>query len=200
MSVFYFYDPKSDGSQIFSLAATTNISISSPASVTSSKVEDGSSIADNYFKDNKVVSFSGVITSVGVSSQDQDLSPEDWLALVEKVRDTKVRLTVVAHTEVVTNTLITGLEINKTVTEGLSGWLCDITFKQISISNRSRIAVIKEPKPEVKDKVEVKSKSSSSATKEVPLGTSAAIGLAQAAGAFTTTPLTDEEIANGVTN
>ena len=53
MSVFYFTDPlvvdASGAPIIYELSCTRDITITSPARVTSSAVEDGSSIVDNFY-------------------------------------------------------------------------------------------------------------------------------------------------------
>lgn len=170
MSVFYFTDPKKltgDGTPlVYELSCTTDISISSPASVTSSPVEDGSSITDNFYLSNRTASFSGIITNIRVAGMEAT-EVGVWLQSIKALRESKVLLTVVADTEVLQNCIITNLNISKTKEQGLSGWKANLSFQEVTISERARLVEIKEPKPAEKDQVEGKKSSSSSSVKQV---------------------------------
>lgn len=201
MSVFYFTAPRrvsntnnllssntnntSNTTRIYELSCTTNISIRSPAKVTSSPVEDGSSIVDNYYLDNKVGTFTGIITNIRLFSgiipeiknlfgigagntldQGTVLEPDQWIRAITNLRNEKVLLTLHADTESIPNCLITEFDLDKTKDEGLSGWKCNMTFQEVDISERARIVEIPEPKQEVKDEVAPKSNVSSSSSKD----------------------------------
>jgi hypothetical protein len=183
MTAFYFYDPNQEGEvKIYELSSTSTISISSPAVVTKSPVEDGSSIVDNYFIDNTTASFSGIITQIRVAGQTENTNVTQWIGDIRALRKSKVLLTLVAHTEVVLNCLITKFDLDKNKDQGLTGWKCSMDFQEVDISERARIVEIKKPKEEVKDEVPNKARSSSSSTKNVALGTSTGVDIADALG------------------
>ena len=184
MSAFYFYDPKEGDTnfKIYELSSTTDITIKSPAVVTKSPVEDGGSIVDNYFIDNKTATFSGIITQIRVSGQEERTDVESWILGIEQLRASKKLLTLVAHKQVILNCLITQFDLSKNKDQGLTGWKCNMEFQEVDISERARIVEIKEPKEEVKDDVTALSKSSSQTSKEVALGTSVAVDVADAIG------------------
>ena len=175
MAVFYWTETNPDTEdgediKIYELASTSRITISSPAKVTSSPVEDGSSIVDNYYLDNKTATFSGVITNINVSRVGATNLPTDqWITDVRALRQSKKLLTVFADTEVIQNCLITRFDLEKTKDQGLTGWLCNMSFKEVDISERAKIVEIKKPKAPVKDEVAPKSRGSSSSVKEVEL-------------------------------
>lgn len=183
MTSFYFYDPSSQGNPIiYELSSTTDISIKTPAVATKSPVEDGSSLVDNYFIDNKIATFSGIITQLRVAGQEGRTNVSEWIASIESLRASKKLLTLVAHTELVQNCLITQFSLDKNKGEGLTGWRCELEFQEIDISERARIVEVKTPKEEVKNEVTPKSKVSGSSTKDVALGTSFGVDIKDALG------------------
>jgi hypothetical protein len=171
MPVFYFSDPLEVGDNkspvVYELSCTTEVTISSPAKVTSSAVEDGGSIVDNYYLDNRVVTFDGLITNIRVSGQLSNPSTEQWIKQIRELRKTKHFLTVTADSEVVPNCLITEFNLSKTNEHGLSAWAAKISFKEVDISTRARLVEVKDAKKAVKDVVEAKTKGGGSPTKEV---------------------------------
>lgn len=183
MAVFYWTETNpdtEDGSEIkiFELDSTSRIRISAPARVTSSPVEDGSSIVDNYYLDNKTATFSGVITNISVNRVGATNLPTDqWISDIRALRESKRLVTVFADTEVIPNCLITRFDLDKSKDQGLTGWLCSLEFKEVDISERARIVEIKKPKEPVKDDVAPLSKGSSSSTKEVELSTTITGGI-----------------------
>ncbi len=185
MATFYFYDPTGDAEDVYSLSATTDIKLTCPAQITSSAVEDGSSLADNTFLDPVTATFTGVITSVGKVGAEGTLVPPAWLDAVRQLRRSKKPLTMVAHTEILQNCLIGNLDLSKTKAEGLSGWKVNISFKEVRLSERARMVYIKEPKTAVKDKTGDKKASSNTPTKQA-YATSAAVTLADGTGVLTT--------------
>lgn len=185
MSVFYFTDPlvvdASGAPIIYELSCTRDITITSPARVTSSAVEDGGSIVDNFYLDNRTVNFNGVITNIRLSGSSEVVLVDQWISSIQQLRKTKKMVTVTSHTEVVPNTLITEFTLSKDKTQGLSGWNCSMTFKEVDISERAKLVEVKEPREEVKNKTEAKAKGSSSSTKQV-LSTSLDVSLADVVG------------------
>ena len=96
MPVFYFQETKPDTNDLFEkikvyeLSCTTNIAIKSPAVVTKSPVEDGTSIVDNYYLDNKTATFSGIITDIRVSGFDVENVPVlQWIGEISALRKSK---------------------------------------------------------------------------------------------------------------
>lgn len=174
MAVFYFTETKPDSLnlyeavKVYELSCTTSISINSPAVVTKSPVEDGTSIVDNYFVDNRTATFSGIITDIRVSGFDVQNTPVyQWIGEIKSLRRSKKLLTLFADTEVIPNCVITTFDLDKTVEQGLSGWRCNLSFQEVDISERAKLVEIKEPKPEVKDDVTSPVNGSSSSTKKV---------------------------------
>ena len=171
MAVFYFIQKKPTSTDVFeavkeyALSSTTNISVKSPAVVTKSPVEDGTSMVDNYFLDNRTATFSGIITDIRVNGVGTPVL--EWIGAIKDLRRSKKLLTLFADTEIIPNCLITTFDLDKTVEQGLSGWKCNLSFQEVDISERARLVVIKEPKPEVKDDAVIKSSGSSSSTKKV---------------------------------
>lgn len=183
MSEFYFYNPKEKGEPVvYQLSCTTDITITSPAVATKSPVEDGSSLVDNYFIDNKTASYSGLITQIKVIGQEERTDTAIWINSIHTLRASKKLLTLVAHTEILQNCLITQFTLSKNKEQGLTGWKCEIEFQEVDISERAKLVEIKEPKVEVKDEVANKSKSSSSPTKDVALETSFGVDIKDAVG------------------
>tara|TARA_R110002153_G_scaffold53726_4_gene149571 strand:+ start:601 stop:1191 length:591 start_codon:yes stop_codon:yes gene_type:complete len=191
MSVFYFTDPlvvdASGAPIIYELSCTRDITITSPARVTSSAVEDGSSIVDNFYLDNRTVTFNGVITNIRLSGSSEVVLVDQWISSIQQLRKSKKRVTVTSHTEVVPNTIITEFTLTKDKNQGLSGWNCSMTFKEVDISERVRLVEVKEPRVEVKDKTESKANGSSSSTKQV-LSTSLDVSLADVVGLSPVSP------------
>ena len=191
MSVFYFTDPlvvdASGAPIIYELSCTRDITITSPARVTSSAVEDGSSIVDNFYLDNRTVTFNGVITNIRLSGSSEVVLVDQWISSIQQLRKSKKRVTVTSHTEVVPNTIITEFTLTKDKNQGLSGWNCSMTFKEVDISERVRLVEVKEPRVEVKDKTESKANGSSSSTKQV-LSTSLDVSLADIVGLSPVSP------------
>ena len=174
MPVFYFQETKPDTNDLFEkikvyeLSCTTNIAIKSPAVVTKSPVEDGTSIVDNYYLDNKTATFSGIITDIRVSGFDVENVPVlQWIGEISALRKSKKLLTLFADTEIIPNCVITTFDLDKSVDEGLSGWKCNLTFQEVDISERAKLVTIKQPKVEVKDDVNSKVNGGSSSTKAV---------------------------------
>ena len=174
MAVFYFTETKQDNISIYEpikvyeLSCTTGISISSPAVVTKSPVEDGSSMIDHFYLDNKTATFTGIITDIRVSGFDVQNTPVyQWIGEIKSLRSSKKLVTLFADTEVIPNCLITAFDLDKTVEDGLSGWKCNLSFQEVDISERAKLVEIKEPKPEVKDDVGEESKGSSNSVKKV---------------------------------
>ena len=174
MPVFYFQETKPDTNDLFEkikvyeLSCTTNIAIKSPAVVTKSPVEDGTSIVDNYYLDNKTATFSGIITDIRVSGFDAENVPVfQWIGEISALRKSKKLLTLFADTEIIPNCVITTFDLDKSVDEGLSGWKCNLTFQEVDISERAKLVTIKQPKIEVKDDVNAKVNGGSSSTKAV---------------------------------
>ncbi len=197
MATFYFYDPTGDAEDVYSLSATTDIKLTYPAKITSSAVEDGSSLADNTFLDPATATFTGVITSVGKVGAEGTLVPPAWLDAVRQLRRSKKPLTMVAHTELLQNCLIGNLELSKTKEEGLSGWKISISFKEIRLSERARLVYIKEPKTAVKDKTGDKKASSNTPTKQA-YATSVAVQTADGIDTLTTSNIDIKGATTGV--
>ena len=174
MAKFYFKEAKADSSssngvKIYELSCTTDISIKHPAVATKHAVEDGTSIVDNYYLDNRTAIFSGIITDIRVNSADAQNTPVfQWLGEISALRKNKVLLTLVADTEVIPNCVITEFDLAKSKEQGSSGWKCNLTFQEIDVSERAKLISIKEPKPEVKDEVSSKSSGSGNPTEQVP--------------------------------
>lgn len=168
MSIFYFTTPDL---KEYELSCTTSVKVTENAVVTKSPVESGKSIVDNFYLDNKVISFSGIITNVTVSGQPENRRREvgDWIDEIRALRARKEMLVVHYDSlKVVPNCVITSFNINKTKEEGFSGWKCDMTFQEVDISERARVTEIPEPKPEVKD--ETDSKRSGSSNNKIQVG------------------------------
>jgi len=174
MAKFYFKEAKADSSssnsiKIYELSCTTDINIKHPAVATKHAVEDGTSIVDNYYLDNRTATFAGIITDIRVNSADAQNTPVfQWIGEISALRKSKVLLTLVADTEVISNCIITEFDLSKTKEEGSSGWKCNLSFQEIDISERAKIISIKKPKPEVKDEVTGKSTGGGSSTEQVP--------------------------------
>tara|TARA_R110000851_G_scaffold119532_1_gene247377 strand:+ start:263 stop:874 length:612 start_codon:yes stop_codon:yes gene_type:complete len=183
MAKFYFKEAKADSSssngvKIYELSCTTDINIKHPAVATKHAVEDGTSIVDNYYLDNRTATFSGIITDIRVNSADAQNTPVfQWIGEISALRKSKVLLTLVADTEVIPNCIITEFDLSKTKEEGASGWKCNLSFQEIDISERAKLITIKEPKPEVKDEVTDKSSGSGTSTEQVPTGIATTVGL-----------------------
>ena len=184
MAVFYFTETKPDSInlyapiKVYELSCTTDITISSPAVVTKSPVEDGTSIVDNYYIDNKTATFAGVVTDIRVSGFDVQNTPVyQWIAEIKALRSSKKLITLFADTEVIPNCVITSFDLSKTVEQGLSGWLCNLSFQEVDISERAKLVAIPTPKPEVKDDVNKKVNGSSTSTKEVDKEVATTFGL-----------------------
>lgn len=168
MSKFYFTTPDD---REFELSSTTRVSVKKSAIITKSPVESGKSIIDNYYLDNTIITFSGVITNVTVFGQDEKRVREvsSWIDDIEVIRRAKDLLTVhYDDLQVVPNCVITQFDIDKTKEQGNSGWSCTLVFQEIDISERARLVAIPEAKQEVKDATDPKSKTSSNDKKEVP--------------------------------
>lgn len=177
MSVFYFTTSSGD---VYELSSTSRIQVREPAVVTRSPVESGKSIVDNYYLDNRVITFDGIITDVKVTTQDQSRTrPVDqWIQEIRQLRLNKERVTVHVHSlELIPNCVITGFDIDKDRTQGLTGWSCTLSFQEVEISERARLVDIPEAQQQVKDVTDPKAKGSSSSTKEVPDELATTIGV-----------------------
>lgn len=182
MSRFYIEYPDPNNSnalKVLSLSSTTSIKISEPANVTSYPVEDGSSVVDNYVVDNRVVTFDGIITNVSITSLAGDQLPtDDWIAEMRNIRSRKQLVTVhVSGVDLVPNCVVTNFQLNKTKSEGITGWKCSLSMKEVDISERIRVVSVKKPIKEVEDEVAAKQKVAGSSTKEVNLATSSALDI-----------------------
>ncbi len=172
MSVFYFTETKPnednlfEATKVYELSCTTSISIRSSARVTSSPVEDGTSIVDNYYLENRDAEFNGLITNIRVSGIDH-IPVAQWISELNELRASKKLLTLVADTEVIPNCVITSFSLDKNKDQGLSGWRCNLAFKEVTISERARLVEVKKPKPAEKDKVGGKSKNGNTTSEQV---------------------------------
>lgn len=87
-----FFSPMDDFSVFLNMTATTDMNYTSPVSVTTNPVMSGSNVADNFSRQPKTISISGVVvvgyTGVFLLSQDV-ASVEDFINTVELWRDQK---------------------------------------------------------------------------------------------------------------
>lgn len=171
-----------DGAE-YELSSTSQISVSSPARVTSSRVESGKSLTDNYFKENKTVSFNGVISNI--KKRDR-VATGEWLAEIEAIRnlDPPPRVTVISADYAVKNCIIEQFDFDKTAVEGLSAWKVSFTFKEVEYIKRANRVEIKEPSPATKDTVSSKSKGGNEATVDKHLTTTTGQDLAEKSGSL----------------
>lgn len=186
MSNFYFTTPDD---REYELSSTTEVSVKEAAVVTKSPVESGKSLVDNYYLDNKIISFSGLITDVKVMGQDvrRSIFVDRWIDEIRGIRQRKDLL--IVHYDlgqIVRNCVITQFDITKTKEQGNSGWLCNLVFQEVDISERARIVEIPEAKKEVKDETDSKAKTSSNNKEQVPeqLAESLAVKVGQVTGAL----------------
>jgi hypothetical protein len=162
MSKFYFTTPDD---REYELSSTSSIKVSEAAVITKSPVESGKSIVDNYYLDNKIITFSGVITNVSVSSQPANRKRDvgRWIDEIRILRLQKALLVVHYDSfQIVRNCVITMFDITKTKEEGASGWRCDMTFQEVEISERARLVSVPEAKVEVKNETDPLNEASSS--------------------------------------
>lgn len=164
-----FYIVRQDTDEAYELSSTENCSISEPAQITNRRVESGKSLSDNYYIDNRTVTFNGVITSIRNSSTVVDV--KQWVDEVRELRrkDVPVLIDVYAKEELVPNCLIQNITLDADNIVGNSGWLVYMVMKEVSVSERAKLVEIPEPKEDKKDSVEGKTSTSSNPTEEVVL-------------------------------
>lgn len=142
MAVFYILSPDR---QLFELSATTEVAVSYTGSPTQFKVEDGSTIADNYVINNTTASFNGLITSVqGFSNQENYKTPKEYLEGLRRLMLSKQPFTVYVDNRLspLRNCLFTNIDISKDVETGLSGWLCRMSFEQVRVEQRAKASTL----------------------------------------------------------
>ncbi len=167
MSVFYFTDQEDN---FYELSSTTDITVSEPARATTSPVESGKSITDNFVIEPRIISFSGIITNIKVIGQDDSRRKDvdQWIEDIRQLRLSKQLLNVhVDSLNIIPNCLMVSFDINKNKSHGLSGWGCSFRMQEILISDRARIVEIPEPKESVSDDLSSKKNSGNQTTKEV---------------------------------
>ncbi len=167
MSVFYFTDQEGN---FYELSSTTQVSVTEPARATSSPVESGKSITDNFVIEPRVISFTGIITNIKVIGQDPSRRKDvdQWIEDIRQLRLSKQLLNVhVDSLNIIPNCLMVTFDLNKDKSHGLSGWGCSFRMKEILISDRARLVEIPEPKPSVKNDVTSKKNSGNQTTKVV---------------------------------
>lgn len=162
MSKFYF---TTTDDREYELSSTTSVSVQENAVVSKSPVESGKSIVDNYYLDNTVITFSGVITSVQVFGQSAKRKREvdTWIDEIRLLRKNKELVTVhYDDNQTVQNCVITRFNTDKTSKEGNSGWKCSLQFQEVTISERAKLTTVPEPHPKIKKDVDPNSKNSTS--------------------------------------
>ena len=165
MSSISFTDNKG---VVYSMSATTKVSVSETASTTDSVVETRDTVTDNVVLQNRTISMDGVISNIS-SNRDNRIDTEQWIKQVRDYRKSKGLYTVQVHElDFIHNCVMTSMEISKTKKEGKSAWLCSLSFKEIMVSGRSEAVDIPEPMADVKDSVGSKKDNGDSSTKEVP--------------------------------
>ena len=132
-----FYIVRQDNDEAYELSSTENCSISEPAQVTNRRVESGKSLADNYYIDNRTVTFNGVITSIRNSSTVVDV--KQWVDEIRELRrkDVPVLIDVYAKEELIPNCLIQNITLDVDNKIGNSGWSVYMVMKEVSVSERS---------------------------------------------------------------
>lgn len=162
-----FYIVRQDTDEAYELSSTQNCTISEPAQVTNRRVESGKSLADNYYIDNRTVTFNGVITSIRNSSTVVDV--KQWVDEIRELRrkDVPVLIDVYAKEELIPNCLIQNITLDVDNKIGDSGWSVYMVMKEVSVSERAKLVEIPEPKEDKKDSVEGKTSTSSNPTEEV---------------------------------
>lgn len=167
MSVFYFTDQEGN---FYELSSTTDITVSEPARATTSPVESGKSITDNFVIEPRVVTFTGVITNIKVIGQDESRRKDvdQWIEDIRQLRVSKQLLNVhVDSLNIIPNCLMVSFDITKNKSHGLSGWGCSFRMQEILISDRARIVEIPKPKESVSDDLAGKKNSGNQTTKVV---------------------------------
>lgn len=167
MSVFYFTDQEDN---FYELSSTTDITVSEPARATTSPVESGKSITDNFVIEPRIISFSGIITNIKVIGQDdyRRKDVDQWIEDIRQLRISKQLLNVhVDSLNIIPNCLMVSFDISKNKSHGLSGWGCSFRMQEILISDRARIVEIPQPKESVSDDLSGKKNSGNQTTKEV---------------------------------
>ena len=157
-----------DDDTVYSMSATTKVSISESATTTDSAVETTDTITDNVILQNRVIQMDGIISNIN-SSKETTLSTDQWISQIRQYRKSKGLYVVQVHDlEFIPNCTITGMQISKTKKEGNTAWLCSLSFKEIRVSVRAKLVDIPEPFADLKDNVNPKKDNGDSSTKDVP--------------------------------
>lgn len=181
-----FYFIRKDNEDSYELSSTTNVRVSQPAIASKKPTEAGKSLTDNYYLDNKTVTFNGVITNINNSSSVEDT--QQWLYEIESLRAEvpPVLLDVYADNVFVSNCLIVTLDIDKSKQQGLGGWMVNIVLQEVDFTERAKLIEIPEPLESQEDNVDPKKKKSSNTTKEVPLAETSLVKASRGLSDFVT--------------
>ena len=92
-----YYIKRSDTDEIYALDSTTEVSVQLSGTVTDFPIEDGSSVQDNYVNKNTTSSFNGSISTSKSLSNKDNLSPDDYMEALQKMKKEKVLFSVYWH-------------------------------------------------------------------------------------------------------
>lgn len=141
-----FFSPQNDLSVFLNMTATTDMSFQSPISVTTNPVMSGSNVADNFSRQPKTISISGVVvvgyTGVFLLSQDV-ASVEDFINTVELWRDQKRLVRVMCQDGIsLDNCVIANFSCkkDKSIKNGLQ---VEMSFTQIDIVKEATQTTVK---------------------------------------------------------
>ena len=74
-----------DDDTVYSMSATTKVSISESATTTDSAVETTDTITDNVILQNRVIQMDGIISNIN-SSKETVLSTDQWISQIRQMR------------------------------------------------------------------------------------------------------------------
>lgn len=152
----FYLQPSSDPNTTFELSATTSISLSQGASVTSFPVQDGSDASDNVVLSPRTVTFKGILSDVvqsgyvplRASKQRTQGSNaqfvEDYIKELQTYIDNKELFTVFATDRVdsLRNCVITSFNISKDNNLGNNSWNVDIQLQQVRSATQAEVVFV----------------------------------------------------------
>lgn len=137
----FFYITSSLG--ILELDATDKVKVSFPAQVTRHPVEDGANISDHYIRENITANFSGIITDVKSVNDSENLSVEQYLKALQKIRRESelFTLTYDPAQDPIPNSVFVSFDFNKDNTLGCA-YRVNFTTQQVQITETAEQVAI----------------------------------------------------------
>jgi len=166
-----FYFTRKDNSDTYELSSTTACRVSESARITNRRVEDGKSLSDNYYLENRVVTFDGIITDIRNNSSVE--GTEKFLNELRELRglDIPALLDVQANNQFIPNCLIQTLDISTDPKTGVYAWKVNMVLKEVTFAERASLVEVAEPKESRKDEVSGTRDRSTNTVQEVEVST-----------------------------